>query len=101
MGITVGLEDENGTALETLDDTALLLRVLPPVGDSSFPWMSTIDRYGDTTFNRLQAPKVRAELQRLIRASSAPDTTAHLQRIDALLERCVAEPHLYVKFYGD
>jgi hypothetical protein len=101
MGITVVLEDENGTGIETLDDNTRLLRMLPPVGDSSFPWMSTIDRYGDTTFNRLQAPKVRAELQRLIRASSEPETTAYLQRIDALLERCVAEPHLYVKLYGD
>jgi hypothetical protein len=99
MGITVVLEDENGGSIETLDDTTLLLRALPRVDDASFPWMSTIDRYGDTTFNHLQV--VRAGLQRLIRASSAPETTAHLQRIDALFERCVSEPHLYVKFYGD
>ena len=66
MGITVVLEDENGGSLETLDDTTLLLRALPPVDDASFPWLSTIDRYGDTTFNHLQVPKLRAELQRLI-----------------------------------
>jgi hypothetical protein len=37
----------------------------------------------------------------LLRASGDPETTVHLQWIDGLLKRCVAEPHLYVKFYGD
>jgi hypothetical protein len=101
MGITVVLEDENGARIDALDDTPALLRALSSAHDLSLPWMSTIDPYGDTTFNHLQAPKVRSELQRLIDASGDPETTAHLQRIDGLLKRCVAEPHLYVKLYGD
>lgn len=101
MGITVVLEDENGARVDALDDTVLLNRVVSSVDDRSHPWLSTIDPYGDTTFNHLQAPKVRSELQRLIQASSDPETAAYLRHVDALFERCVTTPHLYVKFYGD
>lgn len=102
VGISVVLEGEAGEALETVHDPRNLLhRVLPPPDDTSFQWVSTIDWYGDTTFNHLQAPLVRAEWQRLICLSREPETKALLQQIDRFLERCSSEVHLYVKFYGD
>ncbi len=102
MGISVVLEREDGTALDTVHDARNLLhQVLPPPEDSSFQWISTIDWYGDTTFNHLQASRVRAEWQQLIRSCRDPETTALLQRIDNLVGRCSSEVHLYVKFYGD
>jgi hypothetical protein len=100
--MSVVLEGETGTALQTVDDPRNLLhRVLPPPEDASYQWISTIDWYGDTTFNRLQAPLVRAEWQRLIGVAREPEAKALLQRIDELLERCSSEVHLYVTFSGD
>lgn len=101
MGITVALEDENGVRVEALEDTTLLLRAIQSVDGDTLQWMSTIDPYGDTTFNRPQAPRVRSELQRLIGSSADPETSAFLRRVDALLERCESGVHLYVKFHGD
>jgi hypothetical protein len=102
LGISVALEGEDGTALETVHDPSNLLhRALPAPEDPSFQWISTIDWYGDTTFNELQVSRLRAEWQRLIETSRDPDTRALLQRIDDLFGRCSSDVHLYVKFYGD
>ncbi len=102
MGISAALEREDGTVLETVhDERNLLHRVLPPPEDPTFHWVSTIDWYGDTTFNRLQAARLRVEWAQLIRSSGDPETKALLQRIDDLIGRCSSEVHRYVKFYGD
>ena len=102
MGISVVLRGERGAALATVHDPVNVLhRVLPPPEGTSFQWVSTIDWYGDTTFNRLQAPLVRAEWRRLIAASQDPETVSLLEQIDHLLERCSSEVHVYVTFHGD
>ncbi len=102
MGITAVLETEKGEAITTVDDPANLLhKILPAPNDAGFQWANTIDWYADTTFNRIQARLLRTEWARLVERT--PDESARklLMSIDDLLERCDAEQHLYVKFYGD
>ena len=102
MGITVTLEKEDGTQLSKIEDAGNLLhRVLPAPENSSFIWAGTIDWYGDTTFNYLQAGKLRDEWKKLIRQSKDAETSNVLNQIGKLLDRCTLERHLYIKFYGD
>jgi len=102
VGLSVSLEQEDGTPVDTVHDPSNLLhRVLPSPEDTSFQWVTTIDWYGDTVFNRVQAAKARCEWQRLVGSCREPEALALLQRIDGLFERCASEVHLYVKFCGD
>jgi hypothetical protein len=103
MGLTTRLETENRTGLQSVEDPRNLLhRALPRPEDPGFHWAGTIDWYGDTTFNHLQVPKLRAEWQRLIEASQDSETIGLLRQIDELLKRCLTEqPQVYVRFVGD
>jgi len=102
MGITVALQTEDGSRLAVVEDPANVLhRVLPDVEDSAFQWAGTIDWYGDTTFNSLQAQALRKEWDRLIRSAEGGTDAPFLRQVDELLRRAAEEVHLYVKFYGD
>jgi hypothetical protein len=102
MGITVALENEDGTQIETAEDPRNLFhRVLPAPEDPGFQWAGTIDWYGNTTFNPLQAERLLNEWRRLIKATTDAETLALLRRVETFLVRCSTEVHTYVKFYGD
>jgi hypothetical protein len=102
MGLSVALEHEDGTQVELIHDDRNLLHVaLRAAADPSYAWSGTIDWYGDTTFNYLQAARLRQEWARLISESREPDVAALLRRINALIERCASGRHLYLTFYGD
>src|SRR5258705_7994170 len=76
MGITIRREAENGSALAVVEDPRNPLHLaLPAPEDPQFVWAGAIDWYGDTTFNRVQAAKLHAEL---------------LCRIEELLKRRVS-----------
>jgi hypothetical protein len=102
VGLTVALQDEHGRTVESVGDSRNLLHsVLPGPDDSRYPWAGTIDWYGDTTFNRTQAERLRTEWFQLRAAVPDPDTQALLLEIQKLIDRCAAGTHLYVKFWGD
>jgi hypothetical protein len=101
MGLTVTLESESGAATETVRDPRNLLKNVLPEEGSGFPWAETIIWFGDTTFNCMQADRLRCEWARFIEGTRDPDTASLLQQIDVLLQRCVTGTHLYVKFWGD
>jgi hypothetical protein len=102
MGIEVVVEDERGIKIASLEDpTNILHRVLPRPDDMRFQHLSRVDWYGDTTFNRNQVPDVRQELKRLASAGKGVEEIDLIRRLDALAEKAEAEPHLYLKFYGD
>ena len=102
MGVDVRLEDEAGKEIAFIGDPkGLIVSALPDPDDKRFPWASTIDHYGDTTFNRRQAELLRNEWAVLIRNAADDETRTLLRQVDELLQRCVSGVHLYVKFYGD
>lgn len=101
MGIAITLETESGNRLELIEDPQNVLhRVLPSVENGLFRWASSIDWYGDTTFNYIQAGFLREEWRQLIEGACVEDA-ALLRQVDQLLRRATEERHLYVKFYGD
>lgn len=105
MAINVALEDENGKRIFFVEEPigtpiAGIIRKAIESG-TRFPWASTIDPYGDTTFNRRQAELLRKEWAILIQNVADEKTKALLQQVDNLLQQCVSGVHLYVKFYGD
>jgi hypothetical protein len=100
MGFWIALQNERGEELQAVsDEKREVERLLSKLPDEGFPFARTIDAYGDTTFNKLQAPRLRRELREL--AEAADSHAAVLRAIDELLRECEEQVHLYVKFYGD
>jgi hypothetical protein len=102
MAFNVALEDDNGAKIALVVEpvgTPIARSVSKAVGPR-FPWASTIDPYGDTTFNYRQAELLRKEWVILIEEADDEKMKDVLLQIDGILRRCISE-HLYVKFYGD
>jgi hypothetical protein len=102
MGIEVVVEDERGTKLASLEDpTNILHRVLPSQEDSEFQCLNRVDWYGDTTFNRHQIPDVRRELNLLATTKKKVEEVEMVRKLEVMATKAEAEPHLFLKFYGD
>jgi hypothetical protein len=102
MGLAVTVEAEDGSQIaEVLDPTNVLHRLLPSKGDDTYYCLRYVDRYGNTVFNRLQMETVLQELERMRVNARGADELELLARLAELARRCQAEPHLYLKFYGD
>jgi hypothetical protein len=107
MPIVVRLEDKRGNAL-TIDDpnggtcdAAGDFDRLIPWNDEAYHCLSVVDPYGDTVFNRLQAPLLLDEIRRLDVARTDERERRGLSRLIAMAERCRDGAHLYVRFVGD
>jgi hypothetical protein len=102
MGLIVVLETEKGESVQRIEDPRnILLRILPPVGDSNFQCLGYIDRYGDTVFNHLQADQFLKEWNSLKGRANTPEAIGVFNGIQDLALRLKKELHLYLKFYGD
>lgn len=102
MGINIVLEDEDGGEIAVVGDpTNFLHEILPSVESLEFRCLGFVDRYGDTTFNRLQMDDVQRELNLLRSKSNQSEVQALLDQISALAQRCKSDVHTYLKFYGD
>jgi hypothetical protein len=102
MGIEIVVETEDGTEIASAEDPGNILhRVLPRHDDPTYQCLNRIDWYGDTIFNRYQIPVIKQELQRLSQNVRELDALTLIKRIRTLAEQSEAEPHLYLKFYGD
>jgi len=101
VGVTIVLEEESGKHIETVEDVSnAVLHAIAENNGAAMPFARTIDPYGDTVFNRLQAPLLRRELEMLL-PNTTSETARLLAQVLTLLQRCEHEVHLYVKWYGD
>lgn len=102
MGLSIALQNENGTPIDmVLDPKNHLHRLLPSHDDESYQCLRFIDWYGHTVFNRLQMPIFLSEWQR-VRAKVKSDEECDLiDRVEKLAHDCQCEPHLYLRFIGD
>jgi hypothetical protein len=102
MGLAVTVETEDGNRVaEVLDSANILHRLLPSHDDATYHCLRYVDWYGDTVFNRLQMEAVLPELDRIRLGARESGERELVDRVKELAHRCQAEPHLYLKFYGD
>jgi hypothetical protein len=104
MPITVEIQDEVGRTIVRLGFITVLPWLLATDQDHArFPWLSSIDPYGDTTFNPLQAAHVRRELTDLISENRDSDALGELKMLAGWLGDLGnrSEPGLYLKLMGD
>ena len=102
MAMVVALQGEDGVLVKrVVDIEGALPRLLPEVGGSILSVLGVIDRYGDTVFNRLQAPWLLSEWAN-IEAKAVNDYERELcSSIRELFELMRDGIHLYVRFVGD
>lgn len=70
-----------------------------PDAGKKYPWMATIDPYGNTIFNRIQIPLVVNELENL--RSEFQDQYGNAVIDQTILFLGKAGVHQYIKFIGD
>jgi hypothetical protein len=107
MGQNIGIRkiDERGKVLEESDinfvDIKLALFEIRSYTNfqKQYPWISTIDDYGDTYFNILQRPIVIEEFKRAIKEVKEDEIKKIVVRLISFIEG--ADTHQYIVFIGD
>lgn len=99
MPWSVRIEDERGKPLSD-DDVVVEFRImddLPP----GLIMLQGIDPYQNTTFNNAQLKFFLRVWETLaFRLTTAEDKLAW-ERVRSFAQRCLEEPHTYLKFIGD
>lgn len=101
QNIQINLENENGQSIEKSNiNFADIIAVLWKYGnEKEYPWLWTIDPYGDTVFNIHQIPKITEELSTLsLKVKDKKIVDEIKDTIDFIKK---IEQHLYIKFIGD
>jgi hypothetical protein len=66
MGLCIALQTESGEQIELVaDEKNLFERLLGSPDANACPMLASIDRYGDTVFNRLQMDRFLSEWKTL------------------------------------
>ncbi len=99
--IALQLETEDGELIERsevnfADIMSALLRQKNYKTD--YPWLSTIDPYGETVFNLYQVPNVLRDMDTL-KGSLSVEMVKDIEQAINLLNRI--EHHVYIRFTGD
>lgn len=101
MGLDVALQDESGEEQRAIrDDGNLLLSLIGEPGFCDSPMISLIRRYGETTFNRLQAQQFVAEWKLVGERAARREETEVVARVAELAQAACESQHLYLKFRG-
>ena len=101
MGVDVALVDEFGGKIEDFPDSmGLLILLLPAEDDAAFPFLSSIDAYGDTVFNRLQMKRFLTEWKYIVAKAQSPEEKEIAEVVLRMASRCQREVHTYLKFIG-
>lgn len=102
MPLNVRLEWEGGDVIdEFIDHENVLIKLREQVDYQSTCCFRFIDPYGMTIFNRGQAAVLVEEIiefEKHIQSDSEGDILAKLK---ALSEKCLREPHQYIRILGD
>ncbi len=96
--IGVCLEGERGNTLEDSQLNFADILEIAQQREKDWPWVSSIDPYGDTLFNVHQIPKVIQELNS-IRNFVTDDLKKSIDSTVSFLLK--VEQHLYIRFIGD
>jgi hypothetical protein len=95
--------NESGEILEIFDvNFADIVNTLFEFNENfkkEYPWISTIDPYGDTIFNRIQIPFVLEDLTKLQKDNQKLLKEDFIEKMINSLKK--VDTHEYVKFIGD
>jgi hypothetical protein len=84
MGLNIELRDEPGDRIDDVDDpTNLLKALLPMTGDHAYPFLGSIDPYGDTTFNGLQMERFLMEWATVSRKARTAEEQALVAAVES------------------
>lgn len=97
--IRVVVQDEKGNEIGQAVDVSTAVIAQP--GDPRFACLRFVDPYGDTVFNTLQLAPLLKDIRLLRELPNAIENEAAFRQVEALIERCQTEPHLYLKLIGD
>jgi hypothetical protein len=102
MGLCVAVQTESGKQIKAVaDEKNLLSRMLDSPDGSAFPMLASIDKYGDTVFNRVQMDRFLAEWKTLYGAANTAEETSLLKAVQDLAEESMRGVHRYLVFIGD
>jgi hypothetical protein len=102
MPMTVRLQTESGQVLKELYDLDdALLRLVYREDPAQLKIAHTIDQYGQTYLNCLQAPLLLEDLKKILSGGASQSEAEVLGRIADLARESLSEPHLYLRFLGD
>jgi hypothetical protein len=102
MGFSIELQDEWGGWIARVEDPkGLIDNLLPSIDldDDSYPILSSIDPYADTTFNGLQMRRFLLEWSN--GKATTDEQLALVSAVEILARRCSLETHTYLEFIGD
>ena len=102
MGLGIALTDEFGGKIEEIaDEHQVLPPLLPPEDDPAYPFLESIDLWGDTVFNRIQMGRFISEWAYVVSRAQSVEEKELVAAISRMALRCRDEVHLYLKFIGD
>ena len=102
MGLCIALRTESGEQLDFVaDEKNLLCGLLGSPDPGTSPMLASIDRYGDTVFNRLQIDRFVGEWKTLGEGPKTPAEADLLKSVLELAEKPAGGVHLYLVFLGD
>jgi hypothetical protein len=97
MGFNIVLQDELGESIDGVDDPkGLLGKLLPEPSNDKYPFIGSIDPYGDTTFNSLQMPRFLNEWSVVAQSATTSEEQSLVEYVEKLARRCRDEIHVYL-----
>lgn len=95
--INAVITNEKGEVLSSIDGNfAPIVKIAWEAGEDTYPWLTSIDEYGNTYINTRQAVYIIKEIESLhLPSDLKADTDAIIQILRNL------KPHTLVAFFGD
>jgi hypothetical protein len=102
MGLGIVLTDEFGGKIKEIGDPYQLLPPLfPPEDHPGFPFLGSIDLYGNTVFNRIPIGRFLSEWAYVVSRAESTQEKELVAAIGRMACRCRDDVHVYLKFIGD
>jgi hypothetical protein len=101
LAIEVALQDERCEVRAIVHDPQNLMPKLLERSLADDPFLTQIDWYGDTVFNRIQMSRFLLAWKVLAERTQNNEEAKLVDEIRQLAEQCESGVHLYLKFIGD
>ncbi len=97
--VDIELQNEKGETIEKspINFVEFLYFVDYSILNKEYPWLATIDPFGNTIFNVLQIPNLVKDLEKL--SNENAEKTSTIKEVITFLKKI--DTHLYIKFIGD